>query len=280
MAVTLYDSKGGILLQRFKFHTSCQTPLRTNDVFGAFTVSGFGDKKNQVTTEVLPESVTEFQFTYDILNIGENDAFLKEIRFSAGETELSSVNLSGETLRIGRTFSGDQMLNLDSISASTQVSAVVTAESPTDSLCSSSDAVAIGFESIRPEPKPTQCLDTPKRFLFQFTGRKCEESNNSQDIQCTDKAPIFNSAQIYITDGTAKNVFFNQEVRRGAVFEVYAGDKTFKTDLIVKIIHGGKILQIMKFHASCAKPVFLGDVFGSILIFGWTNNKQGNVQIN
>mmetsp|Transcript_394 Transcript_394/g.611 ORF Transcript_394/g.611 Transcript_394/m.611 type:complete len:286 (+) Transcript_394:496-1353(+) len=285
MVIKVYDGINGNLVQKFKFDATCAKPLRTEDVFGAFTVTGLGDKKNSITASssslsgVVAES--EFEFTFSILNNGETDAFLKDITISSGNTELASIDLSGNTVEIGRTYSNSETIDLSFITESSEISITASADSPFDFECRASDTVTVGYESrgVENPPQEVQCLYCPKSFLFKLIGSTCEESNNSQDIYCSDKAPILDPVHVVITDGHFKHVFFEGEVKKGSIFEVIAGHSSFKTDLVVKIIHGGNIAQIIKFHTSCNKPIFLGDIFGSIEIAGWANLKQGLVTL-
>jgi hypothetical protein len=280
MIVKIYDAKGGNLVQKFKFASACATPLYANDIFGAFTVSGFGNKHHQVdaTISSTSESGTEFGFTYNILNVGETEATLKEIVFFTRDTQLSSVDLSGNTVDLRRTYTGSEAIDLASISEATNITATVRADSPGNLECTALDVVTISYENA-PNLDPVQCLDCPKSFLFKFSGGTCDQSSNSQDIYCTDKAAISDSVQIVITDSHFKYIFFDGKVNRGNIFEVTPSHGSFATDMVVKIIIDSDIVQIIKFHSSCSEPIFLTDVFGAIEIVGWTNSKQGVVKL-
>ncbi len=282
MVVKVYDAIGGNLVQKFKFDSTCSKPLRTNDVFGAFTLTGLGNKKHSISASSSSAAISgaEFEFTFNIVNNGETDAFLKDIVLSSGDTQLTSIDLTGNTIEIGRTYTNSEVIDLSFITEPSDVSITASANSPFNLECRASDAVTVEYESRGAEiPNQTLCLDCPKSYLFKFISKTCEESRNSQDIHCTDKAPIFDPSSIVITDDQFKHIFFEGEVRRGSIFEVIAGHSSFKTDLVVKVIHGGNIAQIIKFHASCNKPIFLGDSFGSIEVVGWKNSKQGLVTL-
>ena len=286
--VKIFDEEDGVLVQNLRMSVSCANGnnLYTNDKFGALTVTGFGDKSNQVSSSVIEEPISEFDFAYTVLNVGETDAFLKEIVFSSGGTEIESIDLSGSTLRIGRSFSDSETISLTSISSATDVTAVVRADSPANFECLAEDQVTVGFESLGPpvitsveKPFQVQCLACPKTFLFKFDGGKCAKSENSQDIQCSDKLPIGNSAHVIVTDNNLKTIFFEQTLEKHSVFEVNAGSGTFKEGMVVKVLVDNEIAQILRFHTSCIKPIFLGDVFGSIQVTGWNNSKQGFVKL-
>lgn len=287
--VKIFDEEGGVLVQNFKMSVSCLNGngLFTNDKFGALTVTGFGDKKNQLSSPVTEDPDSVFEFAYTVLNVGETDAFLKEITFLSGGSEITSIDLGSSALQVGRSFSDSETINLSSLSSATDVSAVVKANSPADLECSAEDRVTIGFESLDPpvvtsteEGAKVICLACPKIFLFKFRGGKCDKSRNSQNIKCSDKLPIGSSAQVIVSDSYQKTIFFDQHLKKNSVFEVHAGSGSFKEGLIVKIIVENEIAQIMQFHSGCVEPIYLGDVFGSIEVVGWKNFKQGYVKLS
>jgi hypothetical protein len=277
LIVMIYESEGGKMLQKLSFVASCEKPLFTNDIFGAVAVSGFGNKKYHVSGAEASGG-GEFQFNYDISNIGESDARLRDIVFFVGGTELAPVALSG-TVRPGNSFMDSQTLALNSTGQSIDVTALVIAESPIDSECRATDEAVVDYETER---DIVQCLDCPFSFTFKFSGGTCDASKNYQDIHCTDKDTIPESAYIFIADSTFQTIFFQGHVDVGSVFEVTAAYDSFYTDTVVKIMSGdtateAKIAQIVQFHTSCRKPLFLGDTFGAIEVLGWVNEEQGTV---
>ena len=295
------SSGGDCVLQSQDTSTTKQTGYS----YGALTVSGYRSAKKHITygkkeitygqhestygqhentngqhevasggdSKALDE---QYEFTYNISNIGETDAFLKEIVFTIDDTQITAVDLSGTIVQVGRSFTGTETLDLSSITASSTVSATTVADSPAEFECRANNAVDVGFKKQTFLQK-VECLSCPNTFIFKFNCKTCLQSTNSQDILCTDNAPIPDSARILITD--TKHVFFEGEVSRGDIFEVEAGEASFKTDIVVKVIQNDHVIQIMKFHASCDKPIFLGDVFGSLQVVGWENRKQGRIEL-
>lgn len=278
--VRTYDHEGGSLIQTIKFLTSCSKPLYTSDVFGAFTVAGFGDKKHEVSIE-KPDigNLAEFLFSYKIINSGESKAILKELKFTTDDLDLGSVDLSGSDLEIGNILDDVESLDLSRIVSSTPVYAVAVAKSTSELECTARSQIPIEFTEPLPNLIKVQCIDNPKSYLFKLIGGTCAESENSQDIHCSDKSPIQHTAHILITDGYSKHVYFDQKVEKGAIFEVSAGHTCFKSDILVKIKHYNDVSQIIKFDASCDTEVYLGDIFASLMVVGWKNEKQGLVEL-
>merc|ERR1719223_829254 len=67
------------------------------------------------------------------------------------------------------------------------------------------------------EPNPNlQCLETPKKFIFEFTGDPCASSENNQGEHffCTlDRPPITYPARITVTSESMDRVFVDMEVQ-------------------------------------------------------------------
>ena len=213
---------------------------------------------------------TDLEFTYKIGNQGESEVTLKEIIFSTDEMQFASLDLSGHTIPIGNGYIDTVSFSLSDMSTPYGLSAVALAESSSHLECKANDHVPLqSYVKI-------QCLECPKQLLFKFTGGKCSESRNSQAIQCSDKAEMPDGpARILVTDSQFKHIFFDQKLNKDAVFAVGDSHACLKTDLVVKIIHYDNIVQLVKFDGSCNMATYLGDIFGSVMVVGWTNHKQG-----
>ncbi|KPM48191.1 DUF7467 domain-containing protein, partial [Jiulongibacter sediminis] len=110
--------------------------------------------------------------------------------------------------------------------------------------------------------------DKPYKFVLQFNGGTCEESNNHQgDIggkwNCTGSGTFGSSAYISVNNGQ-----FSGTVNLNEEFTVENGGSNLTNPIVVSLYdqQGGTLLQTVTIHTSCSAPIVLGDQFGSLVL--------------
>ena len=279
LSFMIYDEKDGVLLQKLDFDSSCSKPLFTGDVFGSVTAIAFGSKKHHIPKE--GSALNDFNFKYDIANVGLIDADLMDITFtfngqSESPDDLTQVRIdSGSSYSNYRTFLHTASLNM------LEVSAKVNGEDQ----CSATGSLTLDSNCML---APTKCTGCPSRLTLRFTGGSCNQSSNHQTIQCSDKATIPTNAYIIISDDAFEATFFQGEVSLGNEFEAVINDNWSnnheKTVVRVMVMDTEspysemKLAQIIKFSSNCIEPLSVDDIYGALDITGWTNQEQGEVR--
>jgi hypothetical protein len=131
--------------------------------------------------------------------------------------------------------------------------------------------------------------DKPKleSITVQYTGDDCSATNNQQEggkknkpkVECDgdpgDADPVYIIASSKEDPDDRKAiVWFEGEVDLDETFAISAmnvpGKTKLKADTWVLIYdaQGGNLLQAVKFHTSCSRPLEVGDQFGSVLVVG------------
>jgi hypothetical protein len=108
LVLNIQAGRNGSLLQKMKFHASCNEPISTRNVFGSLTLLGFGDgEKTVVATE------NEFEIQYEVNNVGETTVLLEGMLISANDEEISRVSIGGlYQLPAGATYRGSETVEI------------------------------------------------------------------------------------------------------------------------------------------------------------------------
>ncbi len=120
----------------------------------------------------------------------------------------------------------------------------------------------------------------PKILVMKYTGKDCSFSNNPQSWKhrCHGDPLFTDPVFILATDKKRKRTWFKGLVALDGLFDIAAanaGRTKLASDTLVKIYtddpdEGGVLLQRIKFHTSCSKPLNVGDVFGSLELVTFT----------
>ena len=125
-------------------------------------------------------------------------------------------------------------------------------------------------------PSAVQCNPKTKELKFLFTGNRCLKIKNSQgDFSCHHeaKSKMKYPLRIEVTSaGTGKDnykdnidIFDGTINQKGEIFALQLG-KSEEINVKISDTGSGKVYQVMKFHGSCFKPLFLGDEFGALKV--------------
>ena len=139
-------------------------------------------------------------------------------------------------------------------------------------------------------PTHCKCLGYPNVYRFKFVKGTCDDSKiydkiSSKKFKCFQKEIIDNWKYVKIVVCDRKypdNKLFEGRVSANEQFNVFS-DYYFYGYLVIKIFvkesyrSNWKLVQIIKFDASCDTTLYSGDRFGSIEVIGWQNDKQGKV---
>lgn len=297
LVVNIQTSKRGSLLQRMKFHASCQEPLSTRDVFGALTVLGFGDREKEVLA-----TDNEFDIAYEVHNVGGTTALLEEMFLNVHDERVSKIYLELFQLEAGKTYKGSETIEITTDGESVAVTAELMAESLSAIKCDTTGSLEIEvgdpptqYPTTAPTYAPTypptmeptslqrcKCHGNPFAYRFKFVGGTCEDSVNHQRFWCTDEMKLQDWSHIIVTNEDSGKTYFEGNVRVGQFFEVSGDRDMFDGHILFKVmVKGGKdehkLAQAVKFDTSCDSPLYLGDRFGSIEVTGWVNKEQGKV---
>lgn len=108
MRVKIYSEPGGIMLQNFRFHSSCSKNLSLGDSYGAITIAGFRDDLHDITNHELTSIASNtYNLSYVITNRGQNEILIDEFRFSSNEDDTFAVVAShGTTIKPTKIITG------------------------------------------------------------------------------------------------------------------------------------------------------------------------------
>lgn len=155
-----------------------------------------------------------------------------------------------------------------------------------DSLISPPDTILI-IDSIYvtdtifvevPQPEGDGCsAGKPRILTMRYTGEGCDASQHNQGsdkVQCSG-TPGPGSVMIKVTDKTDPDdsramVFFDGgPIAVGDTFDIdasFAGADKLKSNTVVHIYQNGAVVQTVRFHTSCSRPLSVGDQFGSLVL--------------
>jgi hypothetical protein len=128
-----------------------------------------------------------------------------------------------------------------------------------------------------PEPSDSCCVDghKPIELDFRYTAASCADSSNAQGdaftcegdtegmqdvfiIVSDDEDPHANDAEIYFLG----NATLNEVITASAA---NAGEDKFRSNSYIHILTAdcARVLQTVRFHTSCSKPLNVGDTYGA-----------------
>ena len=255
-SVFVLMNSGGV--ETDTIHTSCSKKLEVGDVFGSLTLTAIDGAGGAGGTPVT--------YTYTVTNNGTaltgvmvDDDNLGPI---AGPLPLASGEM--------KTFTVTALIN-----ATTTNMVTVTGTLANNEECGASASATVTVE----ESVDSCASGKPQVLGMRYTGDDCSASNNPQGgkHKCEgdpdDASPVFIRAsdKPNPNDPRAK-VWFEGTVNIDDLFEIDAtvlGQSRLKSDTCVHIFASDlkvNLLQMVKFHTSCSKPLNVGDQFGSLVL--------------
>jgi hypothetical protein len=140
-------------------------------------------------------------------------------------------------------------------------------------------------DCVIPPPAPYPCDQKIGVLSLRYIGGDCNQTTNDQEgtLECRDYAPVLpvepvrirafkDDSKIYLDTGAA-TVLLGDTVDASAS---NAGDSELASNTEIEIFDEfGNLVQMLKVHTSCSKPIDLGDVFGSVEVVGLTD-KNGS----
>ncbi len=124
-----------------------------------------------------------------------------------------------------------------------------------------------------------------RKLKFKFTGEDCDASNDKQGSSslCEDSAPLPTSGSVYII-ASDKNlessshgrIWFEGSVPVMGMFTVDAANANrdnlkSRTYITIYDSEDGDVLQELRIHTSCSKPLHVGDVFGALELLAFND---------
>ena len=142
-------------------------------------------------------------------------------------------------------------------------------------------------------PEAVICEQGPSELVMLLNGGDCSQSFNIQPeqlFQCFDFSPPNGvgpppkKGLLYVEAQASKgsDPYFEGMVEVGTSFALTAppGGKdklAADTSVLIREGPGGPPMQLINFHTSCSRNLFLKDKYGAIQVIGWTNEEQGTV---
>lgn len=130
-----------------------------------------------------------------------------------------------------------------------------------------------------PEPEPSDsCCDDgnkPVELDFRYTAGSCEESANSQGdaFSCEGDTEDMESVFIIVSDdddphANGAEIYFQGNASLGEIITAAAenaGEDKFSSNSYFHVLTAdcARVLQTVRFHTSCSKPLNIGDTFGA-----------------
>jgi hypothetical protein len=130
--------------------------------------------------------------------------------------------------------------------------------------------------TIPAPPAPPHCEGKIVELNLRYVGGDCNQSMHTQasgKVICSGNAGTNNNVRILVTGTSGSPTFLNQSgVDIGDVVDILAsagGQSQLPTDTLIRIFSsGGTQIMSIQVHTSCSQPVNLGDVYGSVQVFG------------
>jgi len=134
------------------------------------------------------------------------------------------------------------------------------------------------------------CTQSPYKFLFEYTGQTCEDSNNSQGeiFTCTGKSSIANDdrkgAYVVFSEKdniNANGILYENWIQTGKRVEFDNDGKLFPSFMNVKIYSGSDKsyeLQSLTFRTSCSPEIMINESFGAVKFSGFQYFEFGNMK--
>jgi hypothetical protein len=142
-------------------------------------------------------------------------------------------------------------------------------------------------------PEAVICEQRPTVLTMLYNGGPCGQSFNIQPstlFQCFDlinapgagPPPLEGPAYIEARASKSGELFFAGVVEAGSEFNITSADGgRIEADTSILIRQGtdntGAPMQLINYHTSCSRNLFLKDRYGSTQVAGWINEEQGEV---
>jgi hypothetical protein len=192
------------------------------------------------------------------------------------QTEFTLVGDPG-TQKLGIHTSCSKPLSVGDYFGSMHLIELTSTEGGTASL--PGNDVAEGTTCLAPESDPgTRCDSRPVEVVFEYLGDECANPlSNSQEGKATCNGAIGGVDPVNIAytgkDQNKITVSPASGVKVGDLVRVTAsGRKELHADTKLQVRDTG-VLQEVKIHTSCSKPLYLGDVFGAFKVVEFTDRK-------
>lgn len=136
--------------------------------------------------------------------------------------------------------------------------------------------------------EPVVCEQRATEITMVFNGGNCDRSFNVQSVdlfQCIDfngGPPLEGTVFIRAVDTKGRGInYFSGAVDVGGSFRLFDGGERLQADMSILIsegnMSGGAPLQLINWHSSCSRNLFLKDFYGSNQVVEWVNEEQGTV---
>jgi len=141
-------------------------------------------------------------------------------------------------------------------------------------------------------PQAVICEQRPSVLTMLYNGGPCSQSFNIQPstlFQCFDlinppgvgPPPLTGSAYIEARASSNGDLYFAGVVEVGSEFNITSENGSIEADTSILIRQGtgreGPPMQLMNYHTSCSRNLFLKDRYGATQVAGWINEAQGVV---
>lgn len=121
-------------------------------------------------------------------------------------------------------------------------------------------------------------------LTLKYNGGDCSQTTGTQgDKQsCADQngGPTAEGQNFIVAANT--NFANGKGVPVGSTFTLKPASDKFSNDQVITVYADStkaKVLQVVKFHISCSRNLFLSDKFGSVQIFGWVTQNDDAVSL-
>jgi len=249
----------------------------------------------------------EVQYTFQICN-SEDDVLITNVRAKIDQEYMSNFPLNaGMAVSRGACKSHKEIIKTNTCVAKIRALLDISAESFSGNYCSArvvNKAVQSSLTTPVPTASPTlseceveittscensfgedcilpfistKCSSRPQYFDFKLTGAQCDSSNNSlleKHFKCTDYGEIRKHSNLYIEVTSVKKnkKYFGGVVPVDGIFRIGNGYDLASDLRVVLYTENRKIaLQEFFFHSSCSKDIYLGDIFGGLMLYGFDN---------
>ncbi|MFC1532529.1 hypothetical protein ACFL7M_04060 [Thermodesulfobacteriota bacterium] len=117
-------------------------------------------------------------------------------------------------------------------------------------------------------PSLVECDGKLKALVLKYMGGDCSNTTNWQEgkVTCIGDAALEPVRIVITKDATELTVFpDNESIMIGDEITIVANNE-LRADTQFDIVQGGVVLQSLKIHTSCSKPLSLGNRFGSVQV--------------
>ena len=143
--------------------------------------------------------------------------------------------------------------------------------------CESCESVSSGSGSGSSGQDVCETCGKPTVLAFGYSGN--DNSNNSQDGKFEVSGSVGGASSVFIVVGDKEgdDSYGSGSVDVGEVV-TFEADKKFSANMFITVYssRGGRVLQVVQFHASCSVPIIEGEQFGSLVLVGFIG-KDGDV---